>query len=137
MLSAIFCRMKEVSSRPGSWGEGRCWLAPPRASKPLILAAQISRAADLDFWQEVIRHWIACGWSPQNLKGMLDHYQERRLPTTRPAGGYRSPRGKGAHYHTNGSGETGGYRFATLADFGLSDGDNDNNQEDGAPDQNG
>jgi hypothetical protein len=105
---------------------------PPRASEPLILAAGIASPADLDFWQEVIRHWIACGWSPQNLKGMLDHYRERRLPTTRPAGGYRSRRGKGAHNETyGGTQNAGGYRFATLADFGLSDDDID------GPDENG
>jgi hypothetical protein len=102
---------------------------PPRASEPLILAANIRSPADLAFWQEVIRHWIACGWSPQNLKGMLDYYRERRLPTTRPAGGYRSRRGKGTHNETYGNNSTGGYRFATLADFGLSDNDDDGNDD--------
>jgi hypothetical protein len=77
----------------------------------------------------VIRHWIACGWSPQNLKGMLDHYQERRLPTTRPAGGYRSNRRKGAHYEIyDGNDSTGGYRFATPADFGLPEEDDEGDE---------
>jgi hypothetical protein len=62
---------------------------------------------------------------------MLDHYQERRLPTTRPAGGYRSARGKGAHDETcGGNQKSGGYRFATPADFGLPDDDDE-------PDHNG
>jgi hypothetical protein len=108
---------------------------PPRASEPLILAANISSKADLEFWRQVIRHWIACGWSPQNLKGMLDYYQERRLPASyrrrRPAGGYRSQHEKGAGHKPNGSKDSGGYRFATLADFGL----DNNDGKDGDPEQ--
>ena len=106
---------------------------PPRASEPLILSSR----ADLAFWQEVIRHWIACGWSPQNLKGMLDYYRERRLPSTRPAGGYRSKRGKGARHDPNGSQDTGGYRWATLADFGIEDDGDDEDEWDNEPEQDG
>lgn len=36
----------------------------------------------LEFWDKVIKHWLACGWSPVNVKGMLEHYQDRRLPST-------------------------------------------------------
>jgi len=35
---------------------------------------------ELDFWERVVRAWIACGWNPQNVKGMLQFYLERKLP---------------------------------------------------------
>ncbi len=38
--------------------------------------------SNLEFWDKVVKHWLACGWSPTNIKGMLEHYCDRRLPTT-------------------------------------------------------
>lgn len=38
--------------------------------------------ADLDFWREVVKAYIRCGWNKLNIDGMLKFYRDRRLPTT-------------------------------------------------------
>jgi hypothetical protein len=35
---------------------------------------------DLERWQRVVRAWIACGWNPGNVKGMLSHFRDKTLP---------------------------------------------------------
>jgi hypothetical protein len=70
---------------------------PPKATEPLIVGAGIETENDLQFWENVIRHYIACGWSPQNISGMLDFFKRRELPSTRPTnktlgGGYQNER---------------------------------------------
>jgi hypothetical protein len=37
---------------------------------------------NLDFWREVVVNYIACGWNKLNVKGMLQWYQRREIPTT-------------------------------------------------------
>ena len=40
--------------------------------------------ANVEFWRQVCANWLATDWNPQNVKGMLEHYQERKLPSTKP-----------------------------------------------------
>jgi len=35
---------------------------------------------DLDRWQKVCTAWVAMGWNKRNVKGMLQHYAENRIP---------------------------------------------------------
>jgi hypothetical protein len=57
---------------------------PPTAAEPLIQAAGIEAAADLQFWEQVIRHYIGTGWNRQNISAMLEFHGRRQLPGTRP-----------------------------------------------------
>ena len=61
-------------------------------------------------------HYIGCGWSPQNLSGMLDYYQRRELPSTRPK--QTLSRGINNGQHRQHSNQT-DHHVATLADFDL------------------
>jgi hypothetical protein len=89
---------------------------PPKETEPLITEAGIETASELQFWESVIRRFIGCGWNPQNIDGMLDYYQRRELPTTRPnpLSPKRRPHEKNLYPASNQA-----YRFATPADFGL------------------
>ena len=51
---------------------------------------------DLNFWREVIEAWMQHGWYEKNVKGMLDWYGRRELPTT----GKRREQGGGETTHT-------------------------------------
>lgn len=55
---------------------------PDRAVWPLVEQTVGSESGDLDFWAEVVRAWIACGWNKLNVKGMLEFYGRRELPST-------------------------------------------------------
>ena len=35
---------------------------------------------DLDFWGQIVKGWIARGWNPRNVAGMLDFYRRRENP---------------------------------------------------------
>jgi len=41
----------------------------------------------LQFWYDVCHTWVMLGWSPKNVKGMLDHYVLGQIPSTKPNGG--------------------------------------------------
>ncbi len=38
------------------------------------------KEADLQFWEKVIKHYIACGWNGHNVKNMLAFFEKRVLP---------------------------------------------------------
>ena len=46
--------------------------------------------ADVDRWKRTALAWVACGWNPKNVKGMLEFYVKGELPSTSNARG--SPR---------------------------------------------
>ena len=31
-------------------------------------------------WHRVVLAWVACGWNPRNVKGMLQHFQDDKIP---------------------------------------------------------
>lgn len=41
---------------------------------------------DLEFWGEVVATYVALGWNPTNVDGMLDWYKRRELPKVTPKG---------------------------------------------------
>ena len=43
--------------------------------------------ADLDFWGSVVKAWVGLGWNPTNVKGMLEFYGRREIPTVRGGNG--------------------------------------------------
>jgi len=43
---------------------------------------------DLEFWRDVVRGWMACGWKPSNVNGMLDYFRRDEVPgEKRPSSG--------------------------------------------------
>jgi hypothetical protein len=48
----------------------------------------------LDFWREVVKAWKLHGWNPYNLAGMLECYEENRIPST---GGHNESTGGNGH----------------------------------------
>jgi hypothetical protein len=42
-------------------------------------------------WGEVVRAWIAVGWKPRNVTGMLDYFRRGDIPGERYAGQPRAP----------------------------------------------
>ncbi len=45
----------------------------------------------LDFWRQVITSWLACGYNPKNVKGMLECFHDGALPSTGGNGGRKPP----------------------------------------------
>jgi len=45
---------------------------------------------NLDRWERTCRAYVAMGWNPQNVKGMLQHYAENRIPGDDRKGGARA-----------------------------------------------
>ena len=43
--------------------------------------------ADLDFWGNVVKAWVGLGWNPTNVRGMLEFYGRREIPTVRGGNG--------------------------------------------------
>jgi hypothetical protein len=43
--------------------------------------------ADLQFWGRVVKAWVGCGYNPLNVKGMLDCFKQRKIPSTTGRGG--------------------------------------------------
>ena len=47
------------------------------------LAAGVDQAVgkdDVHRWHQVVLAWVACGWNPKNVKGMLQHYRDGKIP---------------------------------------------------------
>lgn len=89
---------------------------PRQETEPLITAAGIETEAELQFWENVIRHFSGCGWRRDNIVGMVEYYQRRELPATRP--NRRS--NKGSYHEKNFQAVSKQvHRFATPADFDL------------------
>jgi len=38
---------------------------------------------NLRFWGNVVEAWVASGWNPRNIRGMLEYFQRREIPGTR------------------------------------------------------
>lgn len=36
--------------------------------------------ADVRRWHQVVLAWVACGWNPKNVKGMLQHFRDHKIP---------------------------------------------------------
>ena len=41
---------------------------------------------DLARWSNTCVEYVGCGWSPRNVKGMLDYFVTGQVPTTKPEG---------------------------------------------------
>lgn len=39
---------------------------------------------DLLFWGQVVHAYVGLGWNPKNVSGMLEFYQRREIPSTKP-----------------------------------------------------
>jgi hypothetical protein len=54
---------------------------PDKATWPLL-----EEVTDLEFWEKVVRDYIACGWNKINIKTMLEFYKRRELPAAKKNG---------------------------------------------------
>lgn len=69
---------------------------PPKNHWPDIASAVGHIPAEVRRWEETVRAWKLAGWNPQNTAGMLDHFNRREIPSTRPAVNGSQPRSNGA-----------------------------------------
>ena len=53
---------------------------PAKAWYADVAKAVGDEEADLLFWGDVVKAWVGLGWNPTNVKGMLEFYQDRKLP---------------------------------------------------------
>ena len=53
---------------------------PPRTTYRRIYQAVGDDPADLEFWGEVVGEYVALGWNPTNVAGMLEWFERRELP---------------------------------------------------------
>jgi len=61
-------------------------LYPPGSWYDDIVAAVGTAPADLEFWGDVVKAYVGCGWNPKNVKGMLEFYKRREIPDTNKKG---------------------------------------------------
>lgn len=54
---------------------------PDKATWPLL-----EHIDNLEFWENVVRSYIACGWSKVNLKGMIGFYDRKEIPIVKQNG---------------------------------------------------
>ena len=60
---------------------------PDKATWPML-----EKVTDLEFWEQVIINYIACGWSKVNIKTMLEFYDRRELPAVTNGNGRQNGR---------------------------------------------
>ena len=81
---------------------------------------------NVQFWRDVVHGWVGCGWNPTNVKGMLEYYQSRRIPSTTGKGnnGGSFKRSSGAAEPVDQATSLGGriideFSASELADLGI------------------
>ena len=60
-------------------------LYPRKSLWPGIIEAVGDEPEDIDRWSRVCLAYVAMGWNPKNVKGMLDHFTEGRMPGDKQA----------------------------------------------------
>ena len=55
-------------------------LYPTKSLWPGIVEVVGDEQANLDRFKKVCLAWVACGWNKRNVKGMIQHYVEGRIP---------------------------------------------------------
>lgn len=55
-------------------------LFPRKSLWPGIVQVVGDDPDDVERWHQVCLSYVAMGWNPKNIKGMLEHYVERRVP---------------------------------------------------------
>ena len=61
--------------------ETQCY--PKKATQPEIENLIGRREDDLALWRQVVHEWIALGWNPMNVRGMLGFFSRQEIPTTK------------------------------------------------------
>jgi len=57
----------------------------PRKNQFADIAAAVGeKPADVGFWGQVVGAWKLTGWNPLNVGGMIEFYERREIPSTRP-----------------------------------------------------
>lgn len=58
-------------------------LFPKEVLFPLIAQKVGQDPQALDLWREVCLGWLSLGWNPQNVKGLLEHFDRKEIPGAR------------------------------------------------------
>ena len=66
---------------------------PRKILEGRILEAVGSEEVDVARWFRTVDGWVAMGWNPQNLKGMLDFYARNEIPGDKQRGQNHHPDG--------------------------------------------
>lgn len=53
---------------------------PKKALWGMITEAVGDNQANLELWGKIIQAWLAQGWNPDNINGMLDYFKRREIP---------------------------------------------------------
>jgi hypothetical protein len=54
---------------------------PKGTWKQKVVDAVGTNAPDVDFWRQVCESYVGLGWNPGNVKGMLEFYERREIPS--------------------------------------------------------
>src|SRR3989304_6156329 len=57
--------------------------APAKTLQPEIDNLVGRREDDLALWRRIVHEWVAVGWNPVNVRGMLDCFTRQEIPGTR------------------------------------------------------
>ena len=72
---------------------------PNQATYSMISKIVGDDPAELERWRKTITAWIACGWKPTNVAGMLEYFQRNEIPTTATAANGRGPNSRKETHH--------------------------------------
>jgi hypothetical protein len=56
---------------------------PKKATQPEIENLVGRREDELALWRRIVHEWVAVGWNPVNVRGMLDCFTRQEIPGTR------------------------------------------------------
>ena len=56
---------------------------PKKATQPEIENLVGRREDDLALWRQIVHEWVAVGWNPVNVRGMLDCFTRQEIPNPR------------------------------------------------------
>jgi len=56
---------------------------PKKATQPEIENLVGRDPDELALWRRVVHEWVALGWNPMNVRGMLGFFSRQEIPTTR------------------------------------------------------
>jgi len=65
---------------------------PKKATQPEIENLVGRREDELALWRRVVHEWVAVGWNPVNVRGMLDCFTRQEIPNVKRGGKATEPK---------------------------------------------
>jgi len=56
---------------------------PKKSTQPEIENLVSRREEELALWRQVVHEWVALGWNPMNVRGMLGFFSRQEIPATK------------------------------------------------------